>query len=60
MFLLNPSNFDLFTAEFLKTALKVSAVISSQSFLVIDSKSGFGLKRGSLCALENLFQGQTS
>ena len=60
MFLFNPSNFVLLTAEFLNTFLKVSSVISFQSFFVIESNSVFGLKRGSLCAFENLFQGQTS
>jgi hypothetical protein len=55
-----PSNLVLLTAEFLNTVLKVSSVISSQSFLVIDNSSGFGLKSGSLWDFENLFQGQTS
>jgi hypothetical protein len=60
IFRFKPSNLVLFTGEFLKTVLKVSSVISSQSFLVIDNSSGFGSKSGSLWDFENLFQGQTS
>jgi ribonuclease HIII len=60
IFRFSPKNFVLFRGESLNTALKVSSVISSQSFLVIDNKSGLALNKGSLCGLENLFQGQTS
>ena len=60
IFRFKPSNLVRLTAEFLKTARKVSSVISSQSFFDIDSKSEFGLNSGSLCGLENRFQGQTS
>src|SRR5690606_39134757 len=60
MFLFNPENFVLFTAESLNTFLKTSSVISSQSFLVMDNNSGCGLNNGSLCDFENRFQGQTS
>src|SRR6476620_5531869 len=60
MLRLSPTNLVRFTAEFLNTVLKVSSVISSQSFLVIESNSGFGLNNGSLCAFENRFHGQTS
>ena len=60
IFLVSPANLVRFTAEFLKTALKVSSVISSQSFFVSESKSGCGLKSGSRCGLEKRFHGQTS
>src|SRR5690606_7243259 len=60
MFRVSPENLVLLTADFLKISLKTSSVISSQSFLVISSNLGFGLNKGSLCALENRFQGQTS
>jgi hypothetical protein len=50
-----PPNFVL-KGESLNTTLKVSSVISSQSFLVIDNTSMLGLNKGSLCGLENLFQ----
>lgn len=42
-----PSNLVLLMGEFLKTNLKVSSVISNQSFLVKESKSGLGLNKGS-------------
>ena len=60
IFRLNPSNFVRFKAEFLKTILKVSSVISSQSLLDMVNKSRLELNKGSLCAFENLFQGQIS
>ena len=46
--------------KLLNTFLKVSSVNSFQSFEVIFNNSDFGLNSGSLCCLENLFQGQTS
>ena len=38
----NPDNLVRFTAEFANTFLKVSSVISCQSFLVKDNNSGLG------------------
>ena len=59
-FRFSPSNFVLFKADFLNKSLKTSSVISSQSFLFISRKLGFGSNACSLCAVENLFQGHTS
>ena len=45
---------------FLNTALKVSCVISSQSFFFISFRSEFGSNSGSEWGLANRFQGHTS
>jgi hypothetical protein len=57
---LSPANFVLFTGDFRNRVEKTSSVSSTHSFFFICSNSGCGLNLGSLCCLENRFQGQTS
>ena len=52
IFLFNPSYFVRFTADFLKSSLKTSSVISCHSRRFIASSFAFGVNLGSLCCLE--------